>query len=77
MSTQFLNVCDGGAGVCEIDLDYFLLYRKYLIVCFKRWDRLYLYKQLVMVYGLPYEVFEEFGNPRYSIVELVPALAIL
>ena len=30
-----------------------------------------------MVYGLPYEVFEEFGNPRYSIVELVPALAIL
>ena len=32
MSTQFLNVCDS-AGVCEIDLDHFLLYRKYLIVC--------------------------------------------
>ena len=26
------------AGVCEIDLDYFFLYRKYLIVCFKRWE---------------------------------------
>ena len=26
------------AGVCEIGLDYFLLYTEYLIVCLKRWD---------------------------------------
>ena len=30
------------AGVGEMDLDYFLVYRRYLIVCLRRWDRWYL-----------------------------------